>query len=244
MTVLSLQTVLSAVVLLAGDARPRADDAVGQAAAAAAPRPALPAARDRDATPPPAKPAREADRQTGLGGDQGVARPLTPGAAIDALPMPFRQPGPSVAPLWPAQADRTLLMPANPFPVVPPGATALRQAAVYGMQVGPAAAVGGVGGERAFASYQPTSPISPYASLYARPTRGVNNYNAYVRPQLEQRAFNQQVDTSFRTLETNKTAEQEAARRSFDQLYMTGPGASGATFMKLQPYYPSYPSSR
>jgi len=71
----------------------------------------------------------------------------------------------------------------------------------------------------------------------------MNNYNAYVRPQLQQEAFNQQVNSNFRALETER-AQQDAASRLLDQLYSTGPGTSGATYMNLQPYYPGYPSSK
>jgi hypothetical protein len=131
-------------------------------------------------------------------------------------------------------------MPVSPFSAIPPGATALRGPAVYGMQVGPAPAVGS---ERAFGNYQPTSPISPYMSLYAPRTLGVDNYNAYVRPQLEQQAFNQQIEARFRALQPGQVPA-DAAGRSFDQLYTTGPEKAGATFMSLQPYYPNYPNAR
>ena len=146
----------------------------------------------------------------------------------------------------PLFAGRALAMPPNPFPVVPPGATALRKQATYGMQAGPVPPIGGntgFGSGKPFANAQSASPISPYMGLYAPSTRGVNNYNAYVLPQLQQQALNQQIQSNFRTLDIDR-AQQEATNRSLEQLYMTGPSSPGATFMNFQPYYPGFSGQR
>ena len=237
MTALSATTLLAALILLAGEGRQVPDEAFQHAVAAAGP--AQPVAKDRAGMPPGKAPAREADRRPAVEGDQGGAKPPALGADLDATLSPFAQPVLSPRAAQGAARGRALSMPTSPFSAIPPGAMALRKPAVYGMFVGPAPAVGK---EKAFGGYQPTSPISPYMGLYAPRTLGIDNYNAYVRPQLQQQAFNQQVDTNFRALETERT--QQDASRSFDQLYSTGPGTSSATFMNFQPYYPSYPSSR
>jgi hypothetical protein len=237
MTVIST-SVLLALIVFAGEDRRPANAAVPPGAAA--PGAAQPAAKGPAGAAIPKGPVRDVDRWPALEGDQGAAAPPTPVSPIDAIPIPFRQSGPRGAAAGPALGGRTLAMPPNPFPTVPPGATALRKPATYGMQVGPAPAIGA---GKAFGNYQPSSPISPYMSLYAPRTLGVDNYNAYVRPQLQQQAFNQQIDTSFRTLDTDR-AQQEATNRTLEQLYMTGPGISGATYMNLQPYYPNYPNAK
>lgn len=170
--------------------------------------------------------------------DQSVSKSFS--ADVDTIVSPFGTPRLAPDAVGGARRGRARSMPANPFSAVPPGATAMRKAAIYGAFVGPAPAVGT---GKAFAGVRPTPAVSPYMGLYAPRTLGVDNYNAYVRPQLQQEGFNRQVEGQFQTIESGRGAA-EAAARSFDQLYTVGPAASGATFMNFQPYYPSYPSSR
>jgi hypothetical protein len=82
--------------------------------------------------------------------------------------------------------------------------------------------------------------------LYAPRTPGLDNYNAYVRPQLEQQAFNRQVDATVRGLESDRTLldARQRATGQFPELYPVGPGVSGASFMNFQQYYPNYSGSR
>ncbi len=234
-----MKTLLAALVLLAGGNRLLRDGAVR--GAVVQPAAAQPAAKDRTPTRPREEPERQADQRPGMESDPGVANPFAPATDLDASRISSAQLGPARGPARRAPFNRTLSMPANPFSAIPPGATAQRQAAVYGTGPAPAPAVGG--GGKAFSGYHAPSPISPYMGLYARPTLGLDNYNAYVRPQLEQQALNQQVETRFHALEPDRSPA-DASARSFDQLFTIGPGTSGATFMNFQPYYPNYPSSR
>ena len=195
-----------------------------QAPGGQTPAPAGPATMD------PFRPSRSVE---------GAVPPVTMGSLNSASPwgaMPGQQ---AVMPV----------MPMTPFAAAPRGAASTyRAAAVYGMQPGPVPAVGG---RKPFANFRPQAAVSPFMGLYAPSTPGVNNYNAYVRPQLEQQAFNEQVDRGFRTIEQREDAALQTSGTpvggSFgipNQLFQTGPGLSSATFMNLQPYYPNRGGAR
>ncbi len=64
------------------------------------------------------------------------------------------------------------------------------------MPVGPVA-------EKPFSDYRLPPAISPYMNLYRfNPATGVDNYNLFVRPILEQEAFNRQTAAQLRSLRT------------------------------------------
>lgn len=110
------------------------------------------------------------------------------------------------------------------------------------MPVGPVA-------EKPFSDYRLPPAISPYMNLYRfNPATGVDNYNLFVRPILEQEAFNRQTAAQLRSLRT-ATQAALAAPPSGQMGPATGAIWQGqalqpapATFMNLQPYYPAFPA--
>lgn len=250
MTTLTVETLLAAIVLLAADQRQVREEPAprpGAAGRSASPfraesPPAQPGAKDQTGTRPNGEPDQPAGQWPGMEIAPDVANPFAPAGGLDASRISSVQLGPAAGPGQRTPFNRNMSMPANPFSAVPPGAAAQRPAAVYGAPPGPAPAVGG----KAFGDYRPSSPISPYMSLYARPTVGIDNYNAYVRPQLEQRAFDRQVQSTFRTLESD-LGMPDLTPRSLGQvpgLFPVGPSVSGAGFMSYQQYFPGYPGPR
>lgn len=104
--------------------------------------------------------------------------------------------------------------------------------------------------EKPFSDYRLPPAISPYMNLYRfNPLTGVDNYNLFVRPILEQEAFNRQTTAQLRSL---RTATQAVLAAPAGQ---SGPATgaiwqgqalqpSAATFMNLQPYYPAFSAGR
>ncbi len=237
---LSAETLLAALLLLAADPHVSRAELAGYAVAES--EPAQPSQPEPNAATPTEQPARPVEPRSGTSSEQSIINPFAPSDISGGSQLPST-PGSPARGLGRGQAMSRMAMPADPFATVPRVSTAVRPAAVYGIHVGPAPAVGG---GKAFAGYRPASPISPYMSLYAPRTRGVDNYNAYVRPQLEQQAFNRQVDSAVRDLSVELSLP-EMPPRTFEQipqLYPVGPGVNSASYMSdLRRYYPEYPGS-
>jgi hypothetical protein len=161
------------------------------------------------------------------------------------IPRLYNQPAVSGLPGVASPRDippfRQSQMPPSPFTPQPrgggPGAM-FRPAATYGLGPGPASSATA---QRPGANYRPTSPISPYMGLFAPRTPGIDNYNAYVRPQLQQNAINQQTESRFRNLQSMSdlqgTTLQQLEQGS--QLFESEGAPAGSTFMDFGAYYPS-----
>jgi hypothetical protein len=237
-TRLSVGALAAAVILLSGTLRQVREAAIGGALMAA--EPAQAAAKGQTGVPPSDQPKVQAAQPRPV----GATGATPPGSATDlnAVRDPFAQPTALPLALPGMPEGRAQTMPANPFSAVPTGATALRPAATYGMQVEPAPAVGNERVDKAFAHYRRPRAVSPYMFLntFGR-IPGVDNYNAYVRPQLQEQEFEQHVMRTFRGLQPER-GFLGGTGPSFNQPYTTGPGIHAATFMSFQPYYPNYPT--
>ena len=101
--------------------------------------------------------------------------------------------------------------------------------------------------EKPFANYTPPRAISPYQNLYREPMSGVDNYNAFVKPIMEQQRLNVQTQYEVSKLQRTSRAQgrnlqmldrrlnpyqRELARPTTQQ----GP----SQFMNLQQYYPGF----
>jgi len=93
-----------------------------------------------------------------------------------------------------------------------------------------------------FVGYTPPPAISPYMNLYRNDGLGaVNNYYSLVKPQLDQRAYNQRLQTQVQSLE-NTTRVQSQELNRLNPYATPASGALPAQFMNLQNYYPAYRS--
>ncbi len=152
---------------------------------------------------------------------------------------PFRAPAPVGA--GPGPAIPNVAPPINPY-------VSAGSAPAAPIRVAPSVTAAPVA-DKPFSDYRLPPAISPYMNLYRfNPLTGVDNYNLFVRPILEQEAFNRQTSAQLRSL------------RMATQAALTAPSAaqpgvptgavwqgqaiqpSGATFMNLQPYYPAFPA--
>lgn len=94
--------------------------------------------------------------------------------------------------------------------------------------------------------YQPYSPtLSPYLDLTLRNNRGIPNYYAFVRPRLEQRAFNQQAQALTRQHGTEIQRLQNDVQRGITSTTQTGIGSwfmtngTRTTYLDTTSYYPA-----
>jgi hypothetical protein len=241
---------LAALFVLSGNGRPWSAE---QAQPAAKPADANPPPGPANAVPGPATPTPPTLRpgQMPLPGVGAAANPflpttnLAPGRLnVPGTPRTF---GAAGTPGLTGATDPAALyggplgaVPPNPFKAQPRGGgpgTTFRQAATFGMRPPAAQAAVPV---KPFATFRPQTPVSPYMGLFAPRTSGVDNYNAYVRPQLQQQAFNQQAENRFRTLQTTNDQQGNALKQLEQEaeLFQTEGAPSNATFMELGPYYP------
>lgn len=137
-------------------------------------------------------------------------------------------------------------LPPNVAPPVNPFVSASAPASTVPMSPAPVSSAWPVS-EKPFSDYRLPPAISPYMNLYRfNPLTGVDNYNLFVRPILEQEAFNRQTASQLRSLHTATQAALTAPQSGQPSLpagaiwqgQALQPGA--ATFMNLQPYYPAY----
>jgi len=180
-------------------------------------------------------------------GSPAIGSPSAYGATYGAGAGPFGVGGtmppfraPSSGGGVPAALPSSFAPPLNPY--VSTGASTPS----VPVQIAPGLATAPVA-QKPFSDYRLPPAISPYMNLYRfNPLTGVDNYNLFVRPILEQEAFNRQTAAQLRSL------------RAATQAALAGPqsaqpglpsGAiwqgqplqpSGATFMNLQPYYPAF----
>jgi hypothetical protein len=257
----AVQWVFAVLVVLDGTGRALAAEPGPAAPKAADPAAAAPAGAERGPSPPatpaapetPATPGAAAGQTLRQGAD-AAGNPFAPttnlpaanygGANAQAIPRLYNMP--RMTGLPGAAAPREIspfqqsAMPPNPFLPQPRGGGPggmFRPAATIGMTPRP---VQSVTGQKPGANYQPTSPVSPYMGLYAPRTPGINNYNAYVRPQLQQNAFNQQVEGNFRSLQSTSDLQGASLQQleQGTQLFQSEGGPASATFMDYGAYYP------
>ncbi len=163
-----------------------------------------------------------------------------PSASMPTGPRPFLPASPAdersqggARPSVSAGAPPSFGSPYVTSPVVAPPA-----AAVYGAASSPTDVR-----DKPFSDYRPSSPISPYMNLYRFNPSGIDNYNLFVRPALEQQSFNRQAGAELRTLRS-ATQFQGAAIQQLDQRghpwHGQGLQPSAATFMNYGQYYPGF----
>lgn len=95
--------------------------------------------------------------------------------------------------------------------------------------------------DKPFATYQPTSGVSPWLNLYRNDRNGgvVNNYYTLVKPALDQRNMNQQFNVDLYGLERANRI-QSAAMRQMNTNQRTLQGAATPQYMNYGNYYPGY----
>ncbi|MCR4415712.1 MAG: hypothetical protein NUV77_25140 [Thermoguttaceae bacterium] len=97
--------------------------------------------------------------------------------------------------------------------------------------------------EKPFSDYRPSSPISPYMHLYRFNPSGIDNYNLFVRPVIEQQAFNRQATRELHTLRSAAQSHGAAIDR-LDQgghpWLGRGLQPTAATYMNFRQYYPGF----
>jgi len=94
--------------------------------------------------------------------------------------------------------------------------------------------------EKPFGAYRPTSGVSPYMNLFRHDTSGgtIDNYNTFVRPEIEQRRLNQQVGRDLRGLERN-TRVQSTALQQMERESRNLQGVTTPQFMNYGNFFPS-----
>jgi hypothetical protein len=106
----------------------------------------------------------------------------------------------------------------------------------------------GIGGtvapsQKPFAGYRSPSPVSPYMQLYQRQSAsGLDNYNQFVRPLLEQQRVNQAINSEIRGVQSGVRLQNYAIQRLgkaavSPQLQRTN---APEYFMNHQRYFPSH----
>jgi hypothetical protein len=87
------------------------------------------------------------------------------------------------------------------------------------------------------ANYTPPPAISPYMNLFrGDDDRGmVNNYYTLVKPELDQRSYNQQTQRQIQSIQAAASQQSQQINRLNQQ---TSPQLD--QFKNLQQYYPSY----
>lgn len=99
------------------------------------------------------------------------------------------------------------------------------------------------------ANYTPAPAISPYMNLFRSDGRnsGVNNYYSLVRPQLQQQAYNQQVQTQVQSLQTTTNIQSQQLNQlntqpinPYGMQPAQAPSRPPAQFMNLEGYYPGF----
>jgi hypothetical protein len=94
-----------------------------------------------------------------------------------------------------------------------------------------------------FANYNPAPAVSPYMNLYRRDTSGgtIDNYNAFVRPMVEQGRANQTFGGEIRGLQSNVRLQNSAVQRlgKFNQRANTGTMAP-EYFQNNGAFFPSF----
>lgn len=107
-------------------------------------------------------------------------------------------------------------------------------------------ALGAATKEKPFANYTPPRAISPYINLYREPASGVDNYNAFVRPIIEQQQLNVQTQYEVSKLQRTSRAQSQNLQMLDRRLNPYQRELSRPTtqqgpsqFMNLQQYYPS-----
>ena len=92
--------------------------------------------------------------------------------------------------------------------------------------------------EKAFASFRPSSGVSPYMNLFRVQGDTLDNYTSLVRPQIEQRFLNQQFGRDIGGLQ-NQTRMQGV---NMQQLYRTNETLQGVAtpqyYMNTGSYFP------
>ncbi len=111
---------------------------------------------------------------------------------------------------------------------------------------GKPSALGAATKDKPFANYTPPRAISPYINLYRDPAGGVDNYNAYVRPIIEQQELN--VQTQYEVSKLQRTSRAQTSNLQMldrrlnpymRELSSPTTRQGPAQFMNLQHYYPA-----
>ena len=119
-----------------------------------------------------------------------------------------------------------------------------------GLQGRPPSAPSAVGG-KPFGNYTPPPTISPYMNLYREGVTGIDNYNALVRPVIEQQQRNQQTQRELSRLQQSTRAQTSNLQRLNQQTNpyqraVPGYGSAGqqsqrpAGYMNYHQYYPGF----
>jgi len=92
-----------------------------------------------------------------------------------------------------------------------------------------------------FSGYTPGPAVSPYMELYRRDTGGLDPYNTFVRPQLEQRRANQIIGGEIRGLQSNQRLQSTVIQRlgKNNDRVQTGTMAP-EYFQNYGSFYPSF----
>jgi hypothetical protein len=225
-----------------GRTMPNATVPGGTAPAGMAPKDAVPTPGPGDIPSPeqvlPPLPADRSRRPAGAAaGPSQPGTPATPGpwAPLGAFPETYTGPSGSLS--------------VNPFsiPAAPVPGTAPARVGGNGW-VPPSASAA----QRPFGNYRPGPQLSPYLYLYRSSPTGIDSYNLFVRPAIEQQTFNRQVETQVHTIQTEAvlqtgTSTQGTQYGNAIQMNLF-PGAvqtpSAASFMNYQSYYPGFGAPR
>ena len=103
-------------------------------------------------------------------------------------------------------------------------------------------------GQKPFSGYEPPPTLSPYMNLYRDPVGGIDNYNALVRPVIEERRRAQSVQHELNRLRRaasvqGRNINQLERRTNPYQRRAASPNSSGqqpAMFMNYNNYYPGF----
>jgi hypothetical protein len=89
---------------------------------------------------------------------------------------------------------------------------------------------------KAFADYHPTSGVSPYMNLFRVQGDTLDNYTSLVRPQIDQRFFNRQLNQDIRTLQNSARTQGVDLR----QLYRSNESLQGVATPQYYQNYGNY----
>ena len=117
----------------------------------------------------------------------------------------------------------------------------MQQASTPRVEMGPRPQAAGAHLNKPFTDYKAPSGVSPYQSLYNYNPNGSvsDNYNLYVRPQLEQQRANRVVGGEIRGLQSNARLTAGALQRLGKKADNLGGTMAPEYFQNLGNYYPS-----
>ncbi|NLX98960.1 MAG: hypothetical protein GXY83_22675 [Rhodopirellula sp.] len=96
--------------------------------------------------------------------------------------------------------------------------------------------------EKPFSTYRAPAPVSPYMNLYQRNNSGgaVNNYYSLVRPLLEQKVYNQEVERQIQSLDAATRLQSQSLNQINQRTNYLYGVPQGGSFMQFQNHYPGF----